>query len=123
MSLTAPFPMKVGDTEPPLSEQLTETATGAPIAPSLGMASSVVLAVRPSGVPTALLATYATILDPTQCTVEYNWGPLDTAATGPMGASQPVNYYQYEWQVTYQNGARRTWPDDSYKALVLYAEV
>lgn len=56
----------------------------------------------------------AVIVDPTAGTVRYDWSPEDTDTPGD---------YQFEWQVTYDDGPIVTCPNIGYNTLLIASEL
>lgn len=107
MSDIETFPMKQNDTDPAYRVQLFDIdENGTQTAANLGVGSSVVFNMKPLQGDTAKVDRgSATIVDAATGVVEYAWSVGDTDTPG---------VFKTEFEVTYSNGRRRTYPREGY---------
>jgi hypothetical protein len=103
------YTVKQGDTLPPLRGSLYD-ADGT-LVDLAGATVTFTMGAQP-GTPT--VAAAATIVDAANGVVEYNWVAADTAIAG--------NFFG-EFQVVFANGSIETFPNDTYIAILVKAEL
>lgn len=97
--MSADFTIKQGDTLPAISAYLK---VGGAVDPNMATISTVKLALAKRATPDVFFFIgNAVVVSPTTGQVAYNWQAADTATPGE---------YYAEWHVTYQSGAKRTFP-------------
>ena len=94
------FVIKRNDRREPIARTL-KASSGLP--QDLGSATSVYFRMRPeTGGVLKVNAPAAIIAPPESGNVQYNWAAGDTDTAG---------YYQAEWEVTYQDGTKQSFPN------------
>lgn len=101
------FPMKRNDTDPAYRVQLYDIdENGTQTVANLGIGSSVVFNMTPlAGGPAKVDRGTVTINDAASGDVEYRWQSGDTNEAG---------VFRTEFEVTFSNGRRRTYPREGY---------
>lgn len=108
----ADFTIKQHDRLPSIEAQLTEI-DGSPLSAGLAGAT-VAFIMKPQQGGTVKVNAPAVIEDQAACLVRYDWATGDTDTVGD---------YNAEWQVTFADGRKRTFPTDTYNTVRVVADL
>jgi hypothetical protein len=109
--MSTTFYMKQGDTLPAIAA----TLAGADGEPADLTGASVRFLMRTKGSSSSVLVDAdATVVDPTEGTVRYDWANGDTDTTGN---------HQAEWEVTFAGGEKQTFPNNAYTTVSIKDDI
>lgn len=103
------FTIKKNDRAPSISA--TFTSGGSPVDLS---GATVKFLMAPSVGGTPKVNASATIVSATEGQVRYDWA---------SGNTDTVGLFYAEWEVTYSNGVKQTFPNDNYLHIVVMSEL
>lgn len=107
--MAADFTIKAHDRLPAIQAELS---TDAGLANLTGATVRFIMAPAVGGTPK--VNANASVLDPTQGSVRYEWVAADTASPGS---------YLAEWQVTWSDGRQQTFPTLTYHTVDVLADL
>lgn len=109
MAATADFTLKAHDQKPSIEADL---ATGGVATNLTGATVKFIMADKDTG--TVKVTAAAVIVDAANGTVRYDWVPADTDTPGN---------YQAEWEVTWSDGTKQTFPTLTYITVDILADL